>query len=119
MTTTLELDVRRSDLKCLETGRGLALKDAAGAVLMPLHGRVWLTMEGDKRDLDLRPGVPYVIERDGLTLGYALEPSRVRVTIPRERSGFWRDLGERLWAALVRIGEARARARMARGIRYL
>ena len=118
-TAVLEMDVKRSDLKCLETGHGLSLRNAAGVALTPLNGRVWLTMEGDRRDLDLRPGRQYVIERDGVTIAYALEPSLVRVEHPRARRGFWRELGTQLWAYLARVGEARARARMARGLRLL
>lgn len=118
-TSVLEMGFRRSDMKCLETGNGLSLKNAAGVKITPLNGRVWLTMEGDRRDFDLQPGRPYVIERDGVTIAYAIEPTIVRVEKRRARRGFWKKMGDRLWAYLVRVGEARARARMARGLRLL
>jgi len=101
---------------CLEAGRGLSLKDAAGVVLTSLAGRVWLTMEGDTRDIDLRPGVAYTIERDGLTLVSALEPSLVEVRVPEGKVAPWRGWLEGVWAWLARAGEGRARARMASGL---
>ena len=100
---------------CLESGRGLSFRDAAGVVLTSLTGRAWLTMEGDPRDFDLRPGVAYRIERDGLTLVNALEPSLVEVRVPHAPPSLWRDRLARVWAWLARAGEGRAKARMARG----
>ena len=117
MTTTLEMNLRRSDLKCLETGRGFSLKDASGVELTSLKGRVWLTMEGERRDIDLYPGATYTIERDGLTLLNALEPSMVQVHIPLGRRTLWRGWIERFWNWLVRAAEVRARARMTRSHR--
>ena len=100
---------------CLERGRGISLRDAAGVVLTPLTGRAWLTMEGDARDIDLRPGMPYRIERDGLTLVSALEPSCVEVRVPRGDPSPWRATQEGIWSWLAAAGQLRARARMARG----
>ena len=102
----------------LKTGQALSLRDAAGVVLTSLAGRAWLTMEGDPRDIDLRAGVAYRIERDGLTLVNALEPSIVQVTVA-ETQPTWRNRLERAWRWLARSGRARARARMARGIHHL
>ena len=99
---------------CLPTGEGLSLKDAAGVVLTAVKGRLWLTLEGERRDIDLRRGATYTIERDGLTLVNAIESSIVRVRIPRARRAAWRDGVARLWDWLVLAGEARARARLAR-----
>jgi hypothetical protein len=71
-------------------------------------------MEGDARDLNLTAGDAYTIERDGLTLVSALEPSVVQVRMPR-RTGALRDWLKRLWASLERGAAVRARARLARG----
>src|SRR6185436_12445010 len=76
-TTTLS----RASL-CLQAGYGLSLTDAAGAELTTRTGRVWLTMEGDARDVNLKAGDAYTIERNGLTLVSALEPSVVQVRMP-------------------------------------
>jgi hypothetical protein len=111
---TLEMSPVRARV-CLQSGGGMSFKDAAGVVLTPLRGRAWLTMEGDPRDIDLRPGVAYRIERDGLTLVNALETSLVEVGIPQVQRARWGDWPERVWDWLRRAGEARARARMAQG----
>lgn len=107
---------------CLQAGYGLSLTDAAGVELSTRTGKVWLTMENDRRDLNLQAGDVYTIERDGLTLVSALEPSLVQVRLPqpravrRERTVRWL---ERAWAWMLRAAEARARARIARGYRQL
>lgn len=111
---TVNLTLSRASV-CLERGRGVSLRDAAGVVLTALTGRAWLTMEGDARDIDLTPGTPYRIERDGLTLVSALEASCVEVCVPRVMPSTWRARLERIWNWLVRAAEGRAQARMARG----
>jgi hypothetical protein len=111
-TTTLS----RASL-CLQAGYGLSLTDAAGAELTTRTGRVWLTMEGDARDVNLKAGDAYTIERNGLTLVSALEPSVVQVRMPG-RSAKLRAWLEQAWALLVRGAEIRARARLVRGIRF-
>ncbi|HKA42997.1 MAG TPA: DUF2917 domain-containing protein [Burkholderiales bacterium] len=116
-TTALETTLTRANL-CLQAGYGLSLTDAAGVELTSSTGRVWLTMEGDTRDINLRRGDTYTIERDGLTLVTALEPSLVRVRIPHGRT-VWHDWMERVWTFLARAAKIRARARLTRGYPYL
>jgi hypothetical protein len=119
MTADIEAGVVRARV-CLESGRKLSLRDAAGVTLTPLTGRAWLTMEGDLRDIDLTPGVAYRIERDGLTLVNALEPSLVELKVAQARlAAPWRRWLERAWNYLVRVAEAKARARMMRHSRWL
>jgi hypothetical protein len=100
---------------CLSSGDGLTLNDAAGVVLTATKGRLWLTMEGDGRDIDLPRGVTYTIERNGLTLVNAVEPSIVGLRIPHTRRAAWRGWIVRFWGWLVRMAENRARGRLARG----
>lgn len=101
---------------CLPSGHGISLKDAAGVVLTAVKGRIWLTMEGEHRDIDLRRGATYTIERDGLTLVNAMEPSIVDVRVPHTRRAAWRGWISRCWEWLVRAGKARARARIRKGV---
>jgi hypothetical protein len=68
----------------LERLGGLSLKDAAGAAITCLTGRLWITQEGDRRDFVLAPGDSLRIARGGLTLVSAVEPSRLSVTAPHE-----------------------------------
>ena len=51
------------------------LIDAAGAVARVLSGRVWFTLENDRRDIFLARGDTWTIDRDGLTLVQAEEPA--------------------------------------------
>jgi len=117
-TTTLETNAMRACLRLTPDHR-LMLKNAAGVLLTPLSGRAWLTMEGDPRDIDLRPGMPYTIERDGLTLVNAFEPGVLRVSIPRARVSAWRRWVAGIWDLVMIFAEARAQARLARVNRHL
>lgn len=102
----------------LDSSRGISLADAAGAEVEVLTGRVWLTTDGDIRDIVLPPGDAHIIERDGLTIINAIEPSLVQVRAPQPQPAWWRRWLTHVWNWLVAVGEARARARMRRGIHY-
>lgn len=69
--------------------RGLALRDAGGRTVTCLTGSVWLTMEGDRRDIVLEPGASFVVDRDGLTLLAAQRPSAVAVSAQNQPAGWW------------------------------
>lgn len=103
----------------LEARHAMALTDAAGAEVGCLTGQLWLTTDGDLRDIVLTPGDVHSIERGGLTLINALEPSLVHVRPPRARLAAWRRWLSNFWDWLVCVGEARVRARMRRGIYHL
>jgi DUF2917 family protein len=102
----------------LGASRGISLEDAAGVEVECLTGSVWLTMEGDSRDIIVAPGDAYAIDRNGLTLINAIEPSVVHVELPRPRPAAWKRWLTSVWDSLVSAGEARARARIERGIYY-
>ena len=63
---------------------GLALRDAGGRTVTCVSGSVWLTMEGDARDVILEPGTSFVVDHDGLTLLAAQQPSVVQVSAQNE-----------------------------------
>jgi len=100
----------------LERYHALSMTDAAGAEVEVRTGQVWLTMDGDARDILLAPGDTHAIQRDGLTLISAIEPSVVRVQHPLPQPSAWSRWLERVWEWLRRAGEARARAALKRGI---
>jgi quercetin dioxygenase-like cupin family protein len=64
---------------------GLSLRNAAGAAITCLAGRLWITQEGDRRDFVLAPGESFRVRRGGVTLVGAVEPSLLQVTEPRAR----------------------------------
>jgi len=102
----------------LGASRGISLEDAAGVEVECLTGSVWLTMDGDRRDIVLPPGEAHTIERNGLTLVNAIEPSVLHLQPPRAQPAAWKQRLRKAWEALVSVGEARARARIERGIYY-
>ena len=102
----------------LDARRMMALTKAQGAEVKVLTGRVWLTTDGDLRDFFLVPGDAHRIARDGLTIINAFEPSVVHVEPPQAQPAAWKRWLRNVWDVLVSAGEARARARMKRGIYY-
>ena len=94
----------------LEPRSGLSLHDAAGVEIACLSGRVWITMEGDSRDITLGAGDAYTLERNGLTLVSTCEAAIVNVRSRWDaRYARWLRLLQHLASWLVRVGEARAR----------
>jgi hypothetical protein len=53
--------------------------DGRGLLLLCLEGRLWLTQEGDGRDIVLEPGQIARVERDGLTIVQALRDARLQL----------------------------------------
>jgi hypothetical protein len=72
---------RRTLLPARET---LVLENARGTVIAVEHGCLWVTLEGDTRDIVLTDGMRFEIDRDGRTLAVAEEISRVRVSTPQK-----------------------------------
>jgi len=66
----------------LQRWESLALKDAEGAVVNVDAGCVWLTLEGDTRDIVLTPGMRFEIDRTGLTIIAAEEDAKLRLCSP-------------------------------------
>jgi hypothetical protein len=61
-----------TDLKLAATllrrGQLQRLQDAQGSLVLCLSGTLWLTQEGDRRDIVLEAGDEARIERDGLSI---------------------------------------------------
>jgi ferric-dicitrate binding protein FerR (iron transport regulator) len=73
----------------MERFQGLALRDAGGSTVTCESGSVWLTMEGDSRDIVLAPGESFTVDRAGLTLLAAQQPSVVQVRAKNQSHGWW------------------------------
>lgn len=65
----------------LAPGEVYALDDAPGARICATGGTVWITEEGEIRDVVLRPGERHTVARPGRTLVHAMERSRVSICI--------------------------------------
>jgi len=68
---------------------GITLQDVRGRTVTCVSGTVWLTMEGDVRDVVLGPGASFVVDRDGLTILAAQKASEVRVTAQNQPRTWW------------------------------
>jgi len=100
--------IRRTELQ-LAAAELLGLDEIRGAQLRCVEGSVWLTLDGDARDVFLSPGDRFVVDRDGVTLLHALAPTRLQVETGGEAAvlapaGGWRvaisRLARRMFAAL-------------------
>jgi hypothetical protein len=71
----------------LTLGQGdiLRITDSRGLVVRVAQGKIWLTEEGDRRDILVRAGESFRLERVGLALVYALEPAALALCGPTER----------------------------------
>jgi len=70
----------------LARGRLHRIEDGRGRLVQCLGGRLWLTQEGERRDIVLEAGDEAPIEHDGLTILSALRDSRYVVLDARAPS---------------------------------
>ena len=56
----------------LKHGQMQRVQDARGSLVLCLSGTLWLTQDGDPRDVVLEAGDEGRIDRDGLSILYAL-----------------------------------------------
>ncbi len=64
----------------LDPGQVVALDDACGTRVEAAGGRLWITLEGDRRDIVVRPGESFVIARGGRTVVQAVDRAWVRLS---------------------------------------
>jgi len=69
----------------LNDGELAELRDVRGATLRVTRGTLWITQHRDVRDVVLRAGDVWTVERDGLTLVEAQEPAAFWVVGARAR----------------------------------
>jgi len=95
------------DNRILELAGGdrVELADARGTTLRVDHGTLWLTQEGDRRDIVLGAGDAWTIERKGLAIAQARGDTALRVTAGdvtratvRTRRDGWKALLDRVHA---------------------
>jgi Protein of unknown function (DUF2917) len=70
-------------------GQVVGLRTAKGGHLRVLRGALWVTQEGDRRDVVLRAKQDFALERDGATVLHALKPTRLHVEMPRHAASPW------------------------------
>lgn len=64
----MDTSILHRELIRLEPGAPLRLRDSVGKGVAILSGKVWITQEGDPRDLFLGGGESFIPDRPGLAL---------------------------------------------------
>lgn len=57
----------------IQPGNSMRILDGIGTEVCAVAGTVWITQEGDQRDVILQPGDRFTLDRAGLALLVALE----------------------------------------------
>jgi hypothetical protein len=91
------------------------LDHARGLLLRARRGMVWITIDGDLRDIVLAPGEQWVVDSSqplvvsSLGASALVELCDAALHRRRNRRTFWRQIVEGLWNPLSRDGPAMVR----------
>lgn len=77
----MQIEFGRSTLSLARDGL-LALRDAQGTRIQCHEGALWVTQEGDIRDIVIGPGDALTLRAPGLTVVTAVQPSRLTLVEP-------------------------------------
>ena len=94
----------------LAKGQTLKLPEAAGVRVASQSGTVWITQDGDPRDIVLTAGDSVVLERSTPTIVQAFEPALITIADPKPVRRTARGNG---WFARLRDAADRLQARPA------
>lgn len=101
-----------SDQFQLIDGQSVGLPEIKGTQVQVLRGALWVTQEGDRRDLLLHDNDFLEIERDGVTVLQALGPTRFQVAERRPKTApavsRWKALGMAVMRFFFELGTHRA-----------
>ena len=103
--TTFDMTARQS----------LGLPDARGTTLRVTRGTLWITQEDDSRDVTLRPGDTWTVERQGLTIVEAQTSATVHAIGPAAVRGIVVAPSARRWLQSLRRAAVRWLALTPRG----
>jgi hypothetical protein len=79
ITGSIAMDIsnlERASMR-LDTHALLRIQDGAGQGVAVVDGMVWITQDGDPRDVFVAGGQSFRLDRPGLTIVQALEPTRL------------------------------------------
>ncbi len=65
---------------CLKRNQVVTVRGGLGHSIVCDSGIVWVTQDGDPRDIILRAGQSFTIDRNGPTLVQAFEPGTISIT---------------------------------------
>jgi hypothetical protein len=95
------------DRLCLKANQIVKVRDGLGHSIVCERGTVWLTQDGDPRDVILRAGEAYTLDRPGPALLQALAPGAISIV---QAEGHTRTAGLAAFLKSPVLG-----ARLARG----
>lgn len=78
MQADIKLNAAEGSIR-LQRDQHMRLSDARGYQIKSVNGTVWITQEGDSRDIVLKEGQSFVVDRDGTTLLSALNDADLRL----------------------------------------
>jgi hypothetical protein len=65
---------------CLKRNQMVKVRGGLGHSIVCDSGTVWVTQDGDARDIVLHAGNSFTLDREGLALVQAFEPSSISIT---------------------------------------
>ena len=97
------------DQLCLQPKQLVRVRGGLGHSVVCHRGSVWLTQQGDPRDIVLAAGEAFTLDRGGVALLQALGPGAISIGHAQAQTRASR-LGASLRSALPGVGHARATA---------
>ena len=91
-------------------GQIATLRDAQGTRIECVSGALWITQDGDIRDIFLGPGDEFTLDRNGTAVVQASRQSIVLVTelrAPAPATPRWRRMAGALLGYFMRLGMSR------------
>lgn len=79
LSATMELNPSGGAI-CLQRDQHIYFRDAAGWMVRARSGTVWITQDGDSRDIVLKSGQSFVMDRNGVALLTPLDKADICVS---------------------------------------
>jgi hypothetical protein len=104
----MNISFERAGLR-LDARQMIRLRDPEGTRVQVVSGALWITQDADRRDHWLEADGALTLDRPGLALIHAQQPSEIVLIEPAARSGLRRRVAGAFAAAMRAIGRSLAR----------
>jgi hypothetical protein len=81
----MRIDLNQNELR-LERNKVVKVRGGIGHTVVCHSGSVWVTQDGDARDVILRAGETFTFDRDGPALLQAFEPGAISIVHAEEQT---------------------------------